>query len=310
MEPNTSKLLTIIVPIYNVELYIKQCLDSLIYESAEILLIDDGSTDNSSIIAKEYAKEYNNFHYYKKENGGLSSARNFGINKCKTKYIAFCDSDDWVEQKAYTILANIAEIENCDIVSCGMYLNYDDKEVEVKLINKTFSLNNNKDVISLLENIKVAAWDKVYKYSLFSDNNINYPDGLYFEDTPTTSRLLIESVKVKLINESYYHYRQRDGSITKEKEFNTKYFDIFKGLSILKDYNTNKTEKHNLIYNYYYVRKGLTDSIIRLNQYNVIKNKEYELFIKNKFDLDLIMKFKGKKKYILYLLYQWFKIVL
>jgi len=300
-----TKLITIIVPIYNVEKYIKECLDSLSHEkNANIILVNDGSTDNSGLIAKEYTLKHSSFFYLEKENGGLSSARNEGILHCKTKYIAFCDSDDWVERNTYTKLAELAEEENIDIVSCGMFLNYDDREIEVPLKEGVYNLDNKNEIVKLLDNIKVAAWDKVYRFDLFN-SKIDYPFGLYFEDTPTTGRLLIESKKVKLVSSSYYHYRQREGSIINQKEFNKKYFDIFEGLKILKNYETDKNNKKELIYNYLYIRKGLVDSIIRLFNFQVFHHKEYQMYIRNKVNFSYLLKFKGNKKYILYIIYAW-----
>lgn len=299
-----EKIVTIVVPIYNVEKYIEQCLDSLLLEDgANIVLVDDGSTDSSGEIAKVYANRYDNVIYIYKENGGLSSARNEGMKYCNTKYIAFCDSDDWVEKNTYTKLANMAEQEECDIVSCGMYLNYDDKEIKINLKNAIYDLTDQIQLAKLLNNIKPSAWDKVYRYNLFLDNNITYPFGLHFEDTPTTAMLLVEAKKVKLVNEPLYHYRQRAGSIINQDRFQEKYFDIFKGLDILKNYKTNQTEKHYLIYNYFYVRKGLLDTIIRLKRYKVYKNIKYKKIVKDKFKLMDLLKFKGSKKYILYLLF-------
>jgi len=303
----SNQLITIIVPIYNVEKYIKECLDSLLYEKrANIILVNDGSTDDSGNIAQLYASLHSNFSYFEKENGGLSSARNKGISYCKTKYIAFCDSDDWVEKNMYTKLAELAELEDLDIVSCGMFLNYDDKEIEVPLKESFYNLENDKELLELLENIKVAAWDKVYKYDLFN-SKIEYPYGLYFEDTPTIGRLLIEAKKVKLINSSYYHYRQREGSIVNQKEFNEKYFDIFEGLEILKDYKTENYKKKELIYNYLYVRKGLVDSVIRLFNFKVFQNIKYKLYIRNKINFTHLLKFKGHRKYTLYITYIWIR---
>jgi len=303
-----EKIVTIVVPIYNVEEYIKQCLNSLLFEDeAKVVLVDDGSTDSSGEIAKVYASNYDNFIYIYKKNGGLSSARNEGMKYCNTKYIAFCDSDDWVEKNTYTKLAKIAKQEECDIVSCGMYLNYDDKEIKISLKNATYDLTNNIQLVELLNNIKPSAWDKVYKYNLFSDNNISYPFGLYFEDTPTTAMLLVEAKKVKLLNESFYHYRQRVGSIINQDYFQEKYFDIFKGLDILKNYQTNQIEKQTLIYNYFYFRKGLLDTIIRLNRFNVFKERKYRELIKNKITLNSFLEFKGKFKYKIYVLYYWFR---
>ena len=114
-----NELISIVVPIYNVEKYLRQCLDSILdqtYEHFECLLINDGSPDNSADICKEYVDKDARFHYFEKENGGLASARNFGIKYSKGKYITFIDSDDWVESDYLEVLYSKIKEYNTDFV--------------------------------------------------------------------------------------------------------------------------------------------------------------------------------------------------
>ena len=114
-----DELISIIVPIYNVEKYLRQCLDSILnqtYQNFECLLINDGSPDNSADICREYVEKDSRFKYFEKENGGLSDARNYGIRQSKGSYITFVDSDDWLEENAVEILMKRAEETGADLI--------------------------------------------------------------------------------------------------------------------------------------------------------------------------------------------------
>ena len=118
---------SIIVPVYNVEKYLKRCINSLINQTLqdiEIIVVDDGSTDNSGQIIKEYQEKNSNIKYYKKENGGLSDARNYGMKYAPSEYIAFLDSDDFVDKTMYEKMYNKAIEENADYVECDFYWAY------------------------------------------------------------------------------------------------------------------------------------------------------------------------------------------
>ena len=118
---------SIIVPVYNVEKYLKRCIDSLINQTLkdiEIIVVDDGSTDNSGQIIKKYQEKNSNIKYYKKENGGLSDARNYGMKYAQSEYIAFLDSDDFVDKTMYEKMYNKAIEDNADYVECDFYWAY------------------------------------------------------------------------------------------------------------------------------------------------------------------------------------------
>lgn len=215
-----EELLSIIVPIYKVEKYIHQCIDSIInqtYKNIEIILVDDGSPDSCGSICEEYAKKDVRVKVIHKRNGGLSDARNEGLKIAKGKYIGFVDSDDYIKEDMYEYLYNLIIENQAEISTCGFFLKYENEEkiVESKNNPKSKILCNNKEGIRrlLVQNkVQNYAWNKLYKKSLFDD--IEYPKGKKMEDLGTTYKLFSKAKKVVLGEEFKYIYRQRIDSIT------------------------------------------------------------------------------------------------
>lgn len=220
-----NDLISVIVPIYNVEAYLDECLDSICnqtYKNIEILLIDDGSTDNSGVIADEWVKKDNRCTVYHKENEGLSAARNDGIKVAKGTYLIFVDSDDLIKKNMIKRLYSEAIRENVDIVCCGYEKRYGeiDKENIYHLNDKKMTFEEFFETMYLYQtnkkeaNIRLAfvvAWNKIYKSTLFKD--ILYPNGRVNEDEAIIHKLVCASGSVKWINESLYIYRNRENSI-------------------------------------------------------------------------------------------------
>ncbi len=203
-------LISVIVPVYNVEDYVLRCLDSLInqnYEQIEIILVDDGSTDESGKICDEFKKRDERIRVFHKKNGGLSSARNYGIKKAKGDIIAFVDSDDYVKDGFVLDLYKGMQAGNADIVICG-YNNEKPKNETISGKEATIRL------LTKQENIDIISWNKLYKKKLFTDNNVFFPEGKKHEDTLTTYKLISNAKKVTYIDESLYIYVERKGSIT------------------------------------------------------------------------------------------------
>lgn len=272
-----NDLISIIIPVYNMEKYLNNCLDSVInqsYSNLEILLIDDGSTDRSSKICKEYSKKDNRIKYYKKKNGGLSSARNYGINKCTGKYIGFIDSDDIIHKDMFKILYNNiiksnADMSICEVTRFNKEPNY--------YITDNYQIYNNIDVLKIiLEDRKIFnfAVNKLYKKELIKD--IKFPLNKVQEDVGTIYKFIINTKKIVYTESRLYGYYTRNDSLS---NFLTKKFiyDYFELLDIrakdLKEYNLN---------NY-----------IELNKANVILG----IFINISFNKD-ILKDKEIKKYL------------
>ncbi|MGR5333189.1 glycosyltransferase family 2 protein [Photobacterium damselae] len=293
--------ISIIVPVYNVEDYVFECINSLINQTIhniEIIVVDDGSTDASLDVISKFSDT--RIKVISKRNGGLSSARNEGIKIATGKYIAFLDSDDWVEPFAYKTLLDAAIRCNSDIVICGFYLAYE--TCSKRITPSSIDNLNIKIEPQYLSKIKVAAWDKLYKRSLFVDNDITYPQGLYYEDTPTTIPLLLKSNSITIIDEALIYYRQRDGSITKEREFNNKCFDIYKGVDIIYSFIDNATYKDDRIkraIDSVYVKKCLIDNIIRVSKYSL--QSKYLGDIKRRFfnkNISLLRLYLSKKEFL------------
>ncbi|WBW98616.1 glycosyltransferase family 2 protein [Oceanirhabdus sp. W0125-5] len=211
--------ISIVVPVYNVERYLRKCISSILEQSFkdfELILVDDGSTDNSGRICDEYKEKDSRIKVIHQENSGLSAARNIGIQTSEGKYITFIDSDDFIHPNMLEVLYNNLHTNKADISICDYNIVYEDKEV-----TKEFS-NNNTKVYSNIEAVKkivekskasmIVACGKLYRRNLFCD--IRYPVGKYHEDEFVTYKLLYKSTKVVVTDAKLYYYLQRSNSIT------------------------------------------------------------------------------------------------
>ena len=215
-------LFSIIVPIYNVELYLKKCLDSILsqtFNDFELILVNDGSTDKSGDIAKEYKNKYNNIKLIDKENGGLSSARNAGIKKATGDYLLFIDSDDMLVNES--ALSNIVPyLKNNDVILLGFEKLYFDNTTKPVVNNADESLRNksvDEKIVGLIKsNIFVtSACNKCINRKYFIDNNLFFEEGILSEDIEWSIRLLLTVNNIDFTNKPYYYYRQsREGSIS------------------------------------------------------------------------------------------------
>ena len=225
--------ITLIVPVYNVEKYVKQCIESLCNQTIkdiEIIVIDDGSTDNSINKVKEIKD--NRIKIISKENGGLSSARNVGIKHANGKYIAFIDSDDFIGiDTAYEDMYNIALREKSDIVAGNAIWYWSNEENyiqdrDMRLFNHSPMVAEEFFLASLKSNrIYAPVWLNFYKKDFIIKNDLYFREGIYHEDEEFIPRVLLKANKISIYNRDFYIYRQRRGSIT--NEFNKKrYSDL------------------------------------------------------------------------------------
>lgn len=206
------KKVSIIIPVWGVEKYISKCLDSLVnqtLEDIEIIVVNDGSPDNSQKIIDEYVKKHpDKVKSYIKENGGQGSARNYGIEVSTGEYIGFVDSDDFVELDMFEKLYNKAKQDKSDIVVCGSYNvseDYSKKEKDV------FVNNYDTDLENVLFG-KMAVWNKIYKRNIIIDNKITFKEKVWYEDLAFTLKAIINSSKFSFIDEPLYDYLIRQGS--------------------------------------------------------------------------------------------------
>ena len=219
--------ISIIVPVYKVEKYLKKCVDSILaqtFSDFELILVDDGSPDNSGRICDDYAKKDARVRVVHKQNGGLSSARNAGIEVAKGKYLGFVDSDDYIAEDMYELLYKAIIKEEADLSICGIYDVYEGKDPIIKpTIKKTVTAEEALLLILQGNIISVHAVNKLYKRELFS--TIRYPEGKYHEDSFIIVDLLNQCHKVAIDSEQKYYYYHRLGSINTES-FSEKQFEF------------------------------------------------------------------------------------
>ena len=216
-----SKVVSIIVPIYNVGKYLEKCITSILdqtYQNIEVVLINDGSTDDSDDICKKYKEVDNRIKYISKENGGIASTRNVGISAVTGDYICFVDGDDYIEKNMIEVLVSAMIEDNADIVTCGHYRDINEEIVEDSITDENILVDKDEALFDLLSDIKIRSylWGKIFKKELFE--GIYFEDGRVFEDTLIMYQLFEKAEKVKYLKDVLYHYVIRSGSITDETD--------------------------------------------------------------------------------------------
>ena len=252
---------SIIVPFYNVENYIEKCLQSLVnqtLEDIEILLVNDGSQDGTEVIAKQFVEKYpNKIIYLKKENGGLSDARNYAIPHAKGEYIAFLDSDDYVETNMYEEMYNKAKEENLDYVECDFLWEYPDKTLE----SKGKQYNNKKEMFI---HTRVVAWNKLIKREIVQSNHLEFPKGYRYEDVEFFYKLLPLIHHYGIIQKPFVHYVQRENSISNVQNTRTKEIIDILGHVITYYKTKNLFDEYKEEIEYTYARYILCSSMLRM----------------------------------------------
>lgn len=223
------KEISVIVPVYNVEEYLSECLNSLvnqtIKEKLEVIVVNDGSTDNSQKIIDEYVEKYPDlFTSYIKENGGLSDARNYGMNRTNCEYITFLDSDDYMVKDAYEKVLKKIKEENLDIVFFDLKWFYPDGKEEHRSTIPEFIKNETMETKYILSN--PAACNKIIKRECFND--VKFIEKIWYEDLATLPLLINKTNKIGYLNQELYMYRQRLNSIMSKNKYDTRLLDIIK----------------------------------------------------------------------------------
>lgn len=245
--------LSVIVPVYNVEEYLPKCLDSLVNQTLkdmEIIIVNDESPDNSQDIIDEYAKKYKNIVALKKKNGGLSSARNYGMKYAKGEYITFVDSDDWVNKEMYSKMYAKAQESDFDIVACDINYVYPDRSESVYTDPKSDTTDIRKVFIDLYPTVCT----KIFKKELFTKNKLEFKSGVWYEDVEMMYRLLPYVKSIGVIHEAFYEYLQREKSIT--STVSPKIYDYINNFNGIIDYYKEKKlyDKYYKELEYAYVR--------------------------------------------------------
>ncbi len=210
---------SIIIPVYNVEKYLIECVNSVLiqsYKNYEIILVDDGSTDKSAQMCDDFVLKNENVSVVHKKNGGLSSARNVGVEKSTGEYLLFLDSDDYWDDCNFLYKVNsLINEKKPDICVFGMKKYYESSDKFVSPERKKISSENTIEYMIKYNYFKASACDKIIKRDLLIKNNITFPVGMFSEDIQWTFDVLLNSKKSIYLNENIYVYRQREGSITK-----------------------------------------------------------------------------------------------
>ena len=252
---------SVIVPIYNVQKYLNRCIESLVdqtLQDIQIILVNDGSTDNSKNIAIAYRDKYpEKIMYLEKENGGLSDARNYGLLYATGDYIAFLDSDDYIAINAYEEMYNKAVEENSDFVECDFVWEYPNKSK----IDRKYKYTNKKEMLAF---VRVVAWNKLIRRKIIEEHEIRFPKGLRYEDVEFTYKLIPHLEKCSYIDKAFVHYVQREDSIANVQ--NERTAEIFRVLdNVIYYYEKNNLyEKYKIEIEYIYTRFLLCSSLKRI----------------------------------------------
>lgn len=258
--------LSIIIPVYNCEDYLRQCLDSVVNQTIndfEILVVNDGSPDNSQIIIDEYVERYPSLvHSYQKENGGLSDARNYGLNYAKGEFIGFLDSDDWLDLEYYEKGINLAEKNDYDIIVYDMIDHYPKHNVHHYSSNFT-----NKFKMTM------SACNKLFRRTLI--NSSRFPLNLWYEDLNFTSKLLFTTDRIGRVHDSFYHCHCREQSIMTNNN-SEKNLDIITVIEDIKKYckENNLYENNHDILDYMTIDHILITAINRVSKQRNEKKEE------------------------------------
>ena len=273
--------LSIIIPVYNVDKYLENCIDSILKQKLhdyEIILVDDGSTDDSGLICDKYSKKNEFVKVIHKENGGLSDARNAGIKRAIGEYLMFVDSDDYINEEEN--LNEIYKYLEYDIIQYKM-LYYYEKSKKKKLL-KDLTLNNSKNVLDVLrEKVKngelsISACDKIVRRDLIIKNNLFFEKGLLSEDIDWSLRLYLLINSIYTINLNLYVYRQdREGSITNTGN-NKSIVSLYNIIKRWKKYSYPSEEIKNIFLNYLAYQYAILITIVNKN--NCSKKIKKEIY--------------------------------
>lgn len=232
--------ISVIVPVYNVAPYLKECVDSIMNQTLtdiEIILVDDGSTDESGAMCDRYAKEDGRIRVIHKKNGGLSDARNAGLKICQGEFIGFVDGDDYVDRFMYEVLYNRAVQMQADVSGC-LYIDvYNDRVI--KSLGENFCSNNKDEIISYIfqgNGGQISVCNKIFRKYIFDD--LRFDTGKYYEDAYIVLKWIEKTGCFTCINKGYYYYIHRTDSITGEA-YSDKVLDIISAykynLAIIKE---------------------------------------------------------------------------
>lgn len=297
--------LTVAVAIYNIEKYLPKCLESLLNQTEkngyEILLINDGSTDNSRKICEEFIGKGLNAEIIDKENGGLTSVRNLSIDLAKGENILFLDGDDYIENETMKII--FKELEDYDLLVFGFnWINENNIYTDERFLkNKIYDENKKIRNLIFSNEINSSVWNKIFKVDILKENNIRFLEFKSCEDIPFTNEYLQKCKNVKIINRVLYQYLYRENSLSNQKKYDFYLNHLKLILYFLKKINIKTDDFYN------YTVKEYVYLIREMRKNNIFKNDKilFELREKIEKNIDLIrvifnkkLKFKMKLRYL------------
>ncbi|MDM1369578.1 glycosyltransferase [Myroides marinus] len=301
-----TPLISVIIPVYNVQDYVAECLDSIInqsYQNLEIIVINDGTKDNSATICKEYALKDTRIIFLEKENGGISTARNFGLDHATGDFITFIDSDDFIHEKYFEIL--LKNLEDFDIVFCkaNYYFSATPKtspskeNIDNASVTTFTSMELLKSINSFKRPLVIVPWGKLYKKEIWND--LRYPIGRSHEDEAIVHLYIDKAKKIKYIDLPLYYYRQNVTGSETNTICSRKINNFYQACLEREDFFLKKgmINEANEIYNSgksYLIRKRMRFNIDndQITLASILSDKK--LFLSTK--LELIFKFFFGKK--------------
>ena len=262
---------SVIIPVYNTEKYLRRCLDSVINQTlntVEIVVINDGSTDNSQKIIKEYVNKYpDRFIFIEKENGGQASARNIGLERCNGEYIGFLDSDDFIALNMFEKMYNMAKDNALDYVACG-YTDICSQDGKDYVINDYVASKVCKCNKDMFFDALVSPFLHLYRASIIKESGVKFPEGVIYEDTAFYTNLIPYITKVGTIEESLA-YRMRHSNSTMTTITASRVRNIFTVIKTIIDwYNEHNLNDYQMEQEYFCVRILLGSSMDRISKVN------------------------------------------
>lgn len=281
--------ISIIVPVYNVEEHVNKCIDSILSQTFgdfELILIDDGSTDKSGKICDSYAKRDSRIKVVHQKNGGLSAARNAGIDMALGEFLGFIDSDDFIEKDMYSTLYEDINGSGADIAVCGLYDVYGKKCIKNKYTMNKCVLDSKMAFKLVLESkfISVSAVNKLYRKSLFKD--LRYPVGKTYEDAFLTPILFLEAQKISYNPAPKYYYNHKTESIT-TKKFNMSDMSIINAYKHHLDFVEKDMPelKNQAMFRYLWAHMVVMDKLVKcdINNYKCTYERVFKVIKSNIF---------------------------
>lgn len=268
-----NKRISVIIPVYKVESYLSKCIESVIeqtYKNLEIILIDDGSPDQCPQICDQYAKKDNRIVVIHQQNKGLSGARNTGLMRATGEYIAFLDSDDFIEEEMYEVMYQKALEKDSDIVECNLKHDYKNTE-DTEIVEKIYEPRK------LLMSGRCVVWNKIYKREWLMGTEVCFPEGLIFEDLEFMSKLIPYIRKYDYVDIAPIHYVQRKESLNNYS--NLKTLNIIQVLNNISTFYKEKGfyEEFEKALEYLYIRILLCSSFSRMCRIKAKEERKYAI---------------------------------